>query len=319
MFFGHKSCNRRLGREYVLDVKLRSSQVRAARTRRAGVIIGLFLALVFGAYLLWRLGDWALARLVYENDAFAIAELDIQTDGVIASEQLRQWAGVKKGDNLLALDLARVKRNLDEVPFIQTVSIERVLPRSLRIRVCEREPLAQITVPRQRPGERDGQISFQLDGDGCVMLPLEPRQRAIPLNPAAEQMPLITGLKTNGDVRPGRFIETPQARAALQLIQSFEHSQMAAFVDVRRIDASAAEALVVTTGQGSEITFGLADLDQQLRRWHEIYDAGQKWGKAISALDLAVSNNIPARWIEASAVPPTPPKLPKLLKKKKHV
>jgi hypothetical protein len=109
-------------------------------------------------------------------------------------------------------------------------------------------------------------------------------------------------------------------QAALQLILAFEHSPMAGVVDLRRIDATAMDVLVVTTGQGSEITFGLVDLEQQLRRWHEVYDSAQRVGKAIATLDLAVSNNIPARWLEASAVPPTPPRLPKPLRtKKKHV
>jgi hypothetical protein len=42
--------------------------------------------------------------------------------------------------------------------------------------------------------------------------------------------------------------------------------------------------------------------------------------KVIGALDLAVTNNIPARWLEASAVPPAAPKSAKPLRpRKKHV
>ena len=57
-----------------------------------------------------------LRRLLYENPAFATHHLDVETDGVIAREQLRRWAGVKLEDNLLALDLERVKRDLELVP-----------------------------------------------------------------------------------------------------------------------------------------------------------------------------------------------------------
>ena len=56
-----------------------------------------------------------------------------------SADQLRRWAGVKPGENLFALDLARVKRDLEMVPLIDSVSVERVLPRTLRIRVTERE------------------------------------------------------------------------------------------------------------------------------------------------------------------------------------
>jgi hypothetical protein len=42
--------------------------------------------------------------------------------------------------------------------------------------------------------------------------------------------------------------------------------------------------------------------------------------RGIATLDLAVSNNIPARWLEAGALPSPAPKLPKTLRtRRKHV
>ena len=157
---------------------------------------------------------------------------------------------------------------------------------------------------------------WHLDPDGWVMPPLDPRQRVAAPNPLGEQLPLISFPRSD-QVQPGRRIPAPQVQAALQLIVAFEHSPMAGLVELRRIDVSSSEILTVTTGQGSEVTFGLTDLEQQLRRWREIYDWGQKIGKAISTLDLAVTNNIPARWLEASAVPASVPKLPKVLRTRK--
>ena len=50
------------------------------------------------------------------------------------------------------------------------------------------------------------------------------------------------------------------------------------------------------------------------------HELGQRTSNAIATLDLAVTNNIPLRWLEASAVPPAAPNLPKPLRpKKKHV
>ena len=110
MWFKRKPKNRRLGRDHVLDVKLRSSQVRAVRTRVAAISSGRSSSPPSSASIwLYRAGDWALNRLVYENKAFAIQEIDVQTDGVISVDQLRRWAGVKPEENLLALDLARVQ------------------------------------------------------------------------------------------------------------------------------------------------------------------------------------------------------------------
>ena len=115
MWFKREQKNRRLNRGHVLDVKLRSDQVRAARTRLASIALGVTLGTVFGLYLFWRAGEWALDKFVYENPTFAIQRIEVQTDGVIAPEQLRRWSGVKPGANLIALDLASVKRNLELV------------------------------------------------------------------------------------------------------------------------------------------------------------------------------------------------------------
>jgi len=271
------------------------------------VALGAVFATIFSLYLVYRTADWGLNRLVYENKAFAIQDIDVQTDGIIPLDELRRWTGVKPGANLLALDLARVKRDLELVPLVQSVSVERILPRTLRIRITEREPIAQVNVPRPRGTGGVELAVFQLDADGYVMVPLDPRQRATPLNQPGDALPAIGGINSS-ELQPGRRIGAPQVQAALRLIIAFEQSPMAGLVDLRRIDVASPEVLLVTTGQGSEVTFGLADMDQQLRRWHDIFDLGQTMSKAIGTLDLAVTNNIPARWLEASAVPPAAPR-----------
>jgi cell division protein FtsQ len=320
MWFKRKPKNRRLEREHVLDVKLRSGKLRAARLRLAAVSFGVVFGTMFGLYLLWRTGEWALNHFVYENKSFSIQEIQVQTDGVIAVDQLRRWSGVKPGQNLLALDLARVKRDLELAPIVQSASVERVLPHTLSIRIIEREPVAQVNLPRHRPDGGIESAVFQLDAEGYVLVPLDTRQRNAPASPGGEQLPLISGVKPS-EVQPGRQVEARQVQAALQLIVEFEQSPMAGLVDLKQIDVTQQEVLLVTTGQGSEITFGLQNIEQQLWRWREIFDRGQRMSKVVASLDLAITNNIPARWLEANAVPPTTPKAPKQLRstRKKHV
>jgi cell division septal protein FtsQ len=318
MLFNRKIRNRRLGREHVLDVKLRSSQVRAARTRVFALTGGISFAVLFCGYVLWRAAEWGMDKLVYENKAFAVEILDIQTDGSIPCEQLRRWAGVRTGQNLFALDLTRVRRDLEMVPLIQSVSIERILPHTLRLRVIEREAIAQITVPRTTPNGIELSV-YQLDSQGWIMVPLDPRQRSIPMTQPLDQLPLLVGVKPS-ELLPARRLGSPQVQAALQLIEAFERSSMNGWTDLKSVDVSANDVLLVTTGQGTEITFGLSDLDQQLRRWQQVFDMGQRTGKAVVWLDLAVSNNIPARLLEASVAPPLAPKAPKPPhSRKKHV
>ena len=314
--FNRKPKNRRFSRGHVLDVKLRSGQVRAQRLGWIWLALLVVSGTALGVFGLWRTGEWALNRLVYENQAFAIAQIDMQTDGVITPDQLRRWANVKLGDNLFTLDLARVKRDLEMQPLVSFVSVERILPRTLRIRVTEREAAVQVNVPRSNPHGSVEVLVFQVDPDGFVMLPLDARQRTTPANQTDDSLPVLAGLGLH-ELQPGRRLELPQVQAALRLVTEFAHSPMAGLVDLRRIDIGTAEVLVVTTGQGSEVTFGLQDLDRQLRRWAEIHNQAQQQNKALASLDLAVSNNIPVRWLQVSTGPVTAPKAPKTLRTKR--
>jgi hypothetical protein len=183
--------------------------------------------------------------------------------------------------------------------------------------VAEREPVAQVNVLRPGEGGRVATATFQLDPDGYVIVPLDPRQRSTRANATVEQYPLITGINPN-EIQAGRRIDLPQVRAALELILAFERSPMEGLADVHSIDVSQPEALVVSTGQGSQITFGWHDLDQQLRRWRAVFDYGQQRSRAIASMDLAITSSIPVVFQDAGAVQLPTPKATKRTKRK-HV
>ncbi|HWD94370.1 MAG TPA: FtsQ-type POTRA domain-containing protein, partial [Verrucomicrobiae bacterium] len=226
-------------------------------------------------------------------------------DGVISADQLRRWSGVRPGQNLLALDLACVKRDLEMQAMVESVSVERILPGTLRLRVSEREPVAQVAVPHPAPGGGLDLKVFQIDENGYVMLPLDPRQRAVPPTQADDQLPLILGINA-ADLQPGRRLDSVQVQAALKWINAFESSPMANLVDLKKIDVMSPEVLIVTTGQGSEVTFSFDNFEQQLLRWQKVHEECARSNKTIVTLDLAVTDNTPLRFSDASAVPPVP-------------
>jgi len=317
MWFKRTPKNRRLERGHVLDVKLRTKEVRAARMKLATTALGVSLGTVLALYLLWRGGDWALDQFVLKNDAFAIRDLDIQTDGSIPIAHLRQWAGVKPGDNLLALDLARIKRDIELAPMIESAAVERGLPHTLRVRVTEREPIARIQLPQLQPRGGVAMVSYYLDERGHVIQPLTALAGTIAHD--AESLPVLSGVNAT-ELRPGSAVAAPKVIAALRLIAAFESSPMSGLVEMKSVDVAGTEVLQVTTAQGGQVTFALDRLDEQLRRWRVVYDYGRKTGRGIRALDLSVANNLPVLWLAADAVPPSSPKPNQSLRnRKKHV
>jgi cell division septal protein FtsQ len=315
-WLGGRRRNRRFGdREHVLDVKLRTSQARAARLRVLAGFIGVAAAL----FAVWRGGQLLLNYLVYNNDNFVIQQIEVETDGVLTQDTIRRWAVVRPGQNLMALDLARVRRDLELQPAIQFAAVERVLPHTLKLNVMEREPIAQTLLTLNQPGGPSEQVIYDFDEEGYIMKPLDPAWRTAP-PPAGERLPILTDVSMN-DLQLGRPTDSTQIRAALQLIAEFDHSPMAGMAELQTINVGVPEILQVTTSQGAQVTFSLNRFDVQLRRWRLICDQYQKWGRAITWLDLSIANNLPVRSVALNSLPalpsPQPGKPPRT--KKKHV
>jgi cell division septal protein FtsQ len=295
-------------RDNILDVRLRTSQSRAARMRVAGFGLGALFAVAVAVAVCWRGGQFLLNRLIYENDSFAIQEIDVHTDGVLKIDVIKRWAGVQVGQNLMALDLMRVKNEVERQPAVQFVAVERVLPHTLKVTVTERDPVAQAIVTQIFPDGHAEQDVYDFDADGFAMKVIDPAWRVNPPAPN-EMLPILVGVQP-GEVTLGKQVESTQIRSALRLITEFDRSPMAGLADLQRINVNLPEILQATTSQGSVITFSLDNFDVQLRRWRLIYDQYQRWGRVVASADLSISNNVPVRWLAANAAPPVSPVVP---------
>ena len=218
----------------VLRVKLRTDQIQAARTRFAMQVLTVLFGAAVVLFLGWRGVDWATRELVTENPAFALKTIDLQSDGILSAEALRSVAGVRVGENLMALDLARIKRDLELRDYIQAAAVERVLPDTLRIRVTERVPVAQVIVLRPN-GRGYDPVPHLLDAAGFVMMPPTRTMVADPTALQIDWLPALTGVNPV-DLKPGRQVESAQVRAALRLLVHFERSTMFGRADIRRLD-----------------------------------------------------------------------------------
>ena len=298
--------NRTHHRRQVLDVKLSSEQKQSTRIRWFGVAFGAAAVAMLVLFGIWRGGDWAMQQFIYRNSAFAVRDIQVETDGVIAPDQIRRWAGVRLDENLFSLSLDRIKRDLECVPVVRLAEVERILPHTLRIQISEREPVAQFIFAQPRLGGSPDQVTYTLDEEGFVMPQITTYQRSIPSS-MHEILPTVVGVSPT-EIRPGRKVEAPQVLAALKFLDAFERSPMAGLVDVREVHAGHPDILLVSTEQRAQVVFGLRHPEPQLMRWRSIYDYGQQRGLHVATTDLSVANNVPARWLEASEAALVKPK-----------
>lgn len=275
--------------------------------------LSLFLLVMLG----WKGVEYVLREAVYTNPNLAIDRIDVETDGVLSADKIREWARVKNGQNLLALDLARVKRDLELRPVVEFASAEKILPRQLRITVTERKPLAVVLLYRAASAGFD---RIYLDAAGMVIPPLMMNERSLAADPHPSVLPVLTGFNAR-ELRPGMCVDSAQIRAALDLLIQFEKSPVAAMVELRSIDLSASQTLLATTGEGIELTFSIENYPRQLARLQTTLDYARRQNKTLASLDLAVGNYVPARWSEPSTnAPAVFPIVPQTLKpRKKHV
>ena len=301
MVFRAKRENSKSGRKKLLSVKVQSQQAKRERLRWLRSLSALVTAIAGIIAVCWQGGVFALNRLVYENESFSVRQLDYRTDGIISVGQLKQWGGVSSGDNLLKLDLLRIKRDIELAPRVKAASVERFLPDTLQVRVAERVPMAQVWA-----WQRDGAgvtgydcVRVQLDETGHVMSPIDGYSVVAPEKQAEWSLPVVSGieLKKLKSLAPGRPAGLPKVQAALGLIGEFRRSPLAGVVDLRVIDLSQPRILRVTTGDGGQVDLSTDRLAWQLNRWARIRAHGQKFGLAIETVDLSVTNNVPVRWM----------------------
>lgn len=314
-----KKRNRRLERTEVLEVKLRSEPARRARRRAvAGALLLALLGLgvAFGSTVGW---SWLRGRLL-DTDLFALRNIEIVTDGNwITPDQVRYWAAIEEGDNLLWVDIDRIRRDLELVPQIESASIERVLPHLLRLRITERLPVAQVLGLQPASGGDLAPVVYYLDAAGVVMPPLPATRHDSAWGEALATLPVIRGVN-RAELRPGGTLTSRAVRAGLQLVQDFDRSPLSVQCTLKTIDVASPEILVVRTDDGAEVTFGLEQIGLQLERWALVREAGARASRFVATLDLSVANNCPVLWQETAPAPPPKPKAAKpSILRRKHV
>src|SRR5262249_9065908 len=149
-----------------------------------------------------------------------------KTDGIIPKDQILKWSAVRPGANLLALDLARIKRDLELAPWVREAALERILPHTLNIRITEREPLAQVATWHLRSDNNGCEgLTYYIDCTGYVMLAPENTPGVHGRSRVPGALPALFGVPAS-ELRPGRKLQSDSALAALHLLEAFQHSPM---------------------------------------------------------------------------------------------
>lgn len=250
--FNHRSRGHRWGTASRRDVRAlaaRTSPRVAARLSPTRLAAALSILLALLALIAWS-ALWGMRRiaalLVYENPMFALRALDVSSDGRLTPELLREYARLREGENIFALDLRQVRENLLSVPLVRDAQVRRRLPDGLEVRVTERTPLARLRMPGT-------DLTLAVDAEGWLVVG----------DASAAALPLLRGFSTPG-LRPGLQLVSPEVRDALALLDRCARRRALLALtprEVRRLDA---EVLVLVLDSGDEIVLPRRQLFERL-------------------------------------------------------
>jgi cell division septal protein FtsQ len=140
--------------------------------------------------LLCAAAAWIWDR-THRDDRFAVSQLEVVGITHTPAPSVRSILDRYSGANLFRLDISRLQQEMQMLPWIASVAIEKELPSTLRIHVAERTPVALV--------ERKGTLSYA-DSTGRVFAQLTPEV-------GNAELPLIRDAKASEIVRTIAFVE----------------------------------------------------------------------------------------------------------------
>src|SRR5438045_4256602 len=271
--------------QHLLDVKVRSRKAVQHRNRRLLVVfskIALVILLAGGIYVGAQV---AAKRFFIDNPDYKLNNIEVQTDGTLQRDQILNVAGLREGENIFRVNLARVHERLQELPQVDEVEVIRKLPDEIDIRIVERKPIGWITNEKQIADPFASDAAFLVDARGVLM-------KEKKLLPEYLGLPLILGCLSES-LEAGKIVESPEARAALELLRLSTRSFMQTRFQIREIDVSKGYCLVVTDKNHGRVTFGFNDLEAQLRRLEQFLVYCDDSKQELGTVNLLVQRNIP--------------------------
>jgi cell division protein FtsQ len=207
------------------------------------VVAGVSLAMIIGYFV-------ALSTPIFKLE-------DISFQGLkrVSQGELLKKAGLENGVNLLALNLNDVKKNMESLPWIKSVALQRELPNKLRVAVAEYQPVFLVLV------ERD---LYYLDETGVLFYKVEGGQ--------GPSLPLLTGLSkgdwtASGQMKPQIFQEVIRLKGYLSQGQDPFYPEKLSEI---HFDPDCGFSLF-TLERGIRISLGKEELQSRVQRLEKVW------------------------------------------------
>ena len=220
-----------------------------------------------------------LEKTLYTNKMFTLRHVEVLSFGQVNKESVLDFLGIQVyRDNLMALDLNRMKRKLEHVSIIESASFERGLPDTLRIQVYARTPVIRFyRWVLNTDTLTDG------NWEVCFLIELS-------------SLPMLVGVYNKNMKIAGEQCKNREVLNVLKFMKLYKKLFFSDLEALVEIDIGNSGFLIAKTVSQMEIILDPEELELGLARWEKIYRYGMDHNLNIGRIDLSVSNNVPVTW-----------------------
>lgn len=188
------------GSSSVADKRFRRADVRPGRRRLQRVWLVGRVVLVVG--VLGGLGA-VMTSSVVSASFLAVSNVTVRGNQRLSLGEIDALIGDVRGESLLLVDLDRFRAKLLDSPWVADVTVRRVLPATVDVRIVEREPIAVA---------RLGQQLYLIDGTGVIIGEYGPQYKDFDL-------PIVDGLAAPPSA-DGPVIDAGRAALTARFLQA---------------------------------------------------------------------------------------------------
>jgi cell division protein FtsQ len=227
----------------------------------------------------------ALSANAWKRD-LRVRVVEVEGNTIVPSAEILNLAEIPKNIRLVDVDIAGVRRRVQQNPFVRTVSVNREGPAGIMIDLEERVPLAALAAEQL----------LYIDDEGYVLPAMKSEQMF--------DLPVLTGALPPADCKPGRRITKPAVMEALDLLLLSREVGEELYRGISEIAIREDGDLVVyTSDSGVPVMVGRGDLPMKLAKfdgfWREI--VSRRGPQQLQYVDLRFEDQVVARWNGSSA------------------
>lgn len=261
----------------VADKRFRRSDVRQGKRRRLGLRVWRVGRVVLAGGALVALGVFGSSRIVGAQ-LLAVNRVIVQGNHRLSVGDIDALIGDVRGESLLLVDLHRFQTRLLDSPWVQSVTLRRILPSTVDVRIVERDPVAIA---------RLGQQLYLVDGTGVIIDEYGPQYGDLDL-------PIVDGMAAPVS-EGGRAIDPGRAQLAARFL-----SALAGRPELRRavsqVDVSRESNVVVLLGDDpAQLYLGDQQFVERLRTYLEIRPTLDERMDEVDYVDLRFGQRVIAK------------------------